>query len=226
MYKIGILSDTHGLLRDDVKDILSTCNAIIHCGDFHTSGILEQLKQIAPTYAVRGNVDKDWASALPLSLSMELFGIKFYVIHNKKLLHDEINDRDIIIYGHSHKYEEQTIHNQTWLNPGSCGKRRFLLPVTMATASVSENGSYSIERIDFTDSANGIPPSQNTAAQSSVRNMKKIVIYVMKQTDKGKSIEEIAKGCQISEDLAAQICRLYVTHPGVSADGILGKMGL
>lgn len=220
MHKIGILSDTHNLLRESVIDILRTCDVILHGGDIHTKQILDQLKTIAPVYAVRGNADKEWAASLPQTLSTELFGIKIFMIHNKKMIREDIHDKDLIIYGHSHKYEKLQKSGQIWLNPGSCGRKRFSLPVTMAVLTVPTNGHFQIEQI-LLDAGKH---SESSAAPQ--KNMKPIVIYVMKETDKGKSVEAIAKNGHISPELAEQICRLYLTHPGVSADGILGKMGL
>lgn len=130
MHKIGIISDTHNLLRTSVVTILRTCEVILHGGDIHSKKILDQLQDIAPVYAVRGNADKEWAALLPQSLFIELFGIKIFMIHNKKFIHEDLREQDLIICGHSHKYEKLTKDGQIWLNPGSCGRRRFrfLLP--------------------------------------------------------------------------------------------------
>lgn len=230
MHKIGIISDTHNLLRENVKDILSTCNAILHAGDIATPHILEQLTSIAPVYAVRGNVDKDWAANIPLTRSIELFGLKIYMAHNKKNIQKNAQGHDLVIYGHSHKYEESKKDGIVWLNPGSCGPRRFTLPVTMAILTVAETGTEKVH-----PQTQLLPPFQIERIQldaapthliTQKKDMKDIVLSVMRETDKGKPVAAIAQSCQISEDLAAQICRLYLTHPGVSADGILGKMGL
>lgn len=222
MHKIGILSDTHNLLRESVMDILRSCEIILHGGDIHARQVLKQLETIAPVYAVRGNADKEWAAGLPQTLSVELFGIKIFMIHNKKMIQEDIQDKDLIIYGHSHKYEKLQKNGQIWLNPGSCGRRRFALPVTMAVLTAAEDGAFEIEQI----SLEADRKTDKTPAATSPKNIKNTVIYVMKETDKGKPVETIAKNGGISQELAEQICRLYLTHPGVNADGILGKMGL
>lgn len=222
MHKIGILSDTHNLLRKSVMDILRSCEIILHGGDIHARQVLKQLETIAPVYAVRGNADKEWAAGLPQTLSVELFGIKIFMIHNKKMIQEDIQDKDLIIYGHSHKYEKLQKNGQIWLNPGSCGRRRFALPVTMAVLTAAEDGAFEIEQI----SLEADRKTDKTPAATSPQNIKNTVIYVMKETDKGKPVETIAKNGGISQELAEQICRLYLTHPGVNADGILGKMGL
>ncbi len=220
MHKIGILSDTHNLLRPSVADILRTCDIILHAGDLHTRKIFDELSAIAPVYAVRGNADKEWAAFLPQSLSIELFGVRIFMIHDKKQIREDMHDKDLIICGHSHKYEQRTTNRQIWLNPGSCGHRRFSLPVTMAVLTVPQTGKFQITQIH--------PDTDPSASQTLIPNkdMKQIVLCVMQQTDKGKPVTEIARHCKISCELAEQICRLYVTHPGVTADGILGKMGL
>lgn len=222
MHKIGILSDTHNLLRESVIDILRSCEVILHGGDLHTRQVLKQLETIAPVYAVRGNADKEWAAGLPQTLSVELFGIKIFMIHNKKMIQEDIQDKDLVIYGHSHKYEKLQKNGQIWLNPGSCGRRRFALPVTMAVLTAAGDGTFKIEQISLETDRK----TDKTVAATCPKNMKNTVIYVMKETDKGKSVETIAKNGGISKELAEQICRLYLTHPGVNADGILGKMGL
>lgn len=232
MHKIGILSDTHNLLRESVTDILRGCEIILHAGDLHTKHILDQLNEIAPVYAVRGNADKEWADILPQSLSIELFGIRIFMIHNRKMIQEDIHDRDLIIYGHSHKYEKQLINEQIWLNPGSCGRRRFSLPVTMAELTIQETGVLHVQNPDFQHPGFQIrqirlePGTGSGNGSQFPKNMKQTVTSVMRETDKGRSVAEIARICRIHPDLAEQICRLYLTHPGVDADGILGKMGL
>lgn len=84
MYRIGILSDTHGLLRDEVLQVLEGCDAILHGGDINRQEIIDTLNQIAPVYVVRGNNDKDWAEHLPRFLDITLFGLRIYITHKKK----------------------------------------------------------------------------------------------------------------------------------------------
>jgi len=220
MHKIGIISDTHGLLRDSVKDNLKDCDFILHGGDIKSETTLKELESIAKTYIVRGNVDKDLADTLPNTLKVNLFGINIFLIHNKKQIAEDISDCNVIVYGHSHKYEQEQKGQQLWLNPGSCGPRRFTLPLTMAILYIKDDGSFQIDRINLpVKTANIILPTNQ-------KDIKDIILAVMKSTDKGKSVAEIARQNNISEELASQICRLYLTHPGVDADGILNKMAL
>ena len=234
MHKIGIISDTHGLLRPQITEILGGCEAILHGGDIDKQEILDELKLIAPVYTVRGNNDGEWAEDIPESLSYELYGIKFYMIHNRKKMPKTIPEADIIIYGHSHKYEEKNEGCQLFLNPGSCGPKRFVLPVTMAVLEISDSGSYNVKRVEIpTKELNdkkmnsiGACNRQELDENGLPKNIRQIIESVMKETNRGIPVKEIAEMNGISEKLAEQICRLYLTHPGVSADGIMTKMGI
>ena len=110
MHRIGIISDTHGLLRPEVVETLKDCEAILHGGDFGSARILDELSRIAPIYAVRGNNDKEWAKDLQETLSIKLYGIRFFMVHNKKYILKNLADVDVVVYGHSHKYEEKNIN--------------------------------------------------------------------------------------------------------------------
>ena len=148
-YRVGIISDTHGLLREEVINYLKTCDYIVHGGDINTEDVLNKLKDIAPLYVVRGNNDKgEWAEKLPKELYIEIGNIRFYIVHNKKDISSKLKPIDIIIFGHSHKYFCENIEDILWLNPGSCGKRRFNLPINLAIMTI-ENNDYNIEKIDI-----------------------------------------------------------------------------
>lgn len=229
MHKIGIISDTHGLLRPEVMEVLKGCEAVLHGGDINSYRILEQLNGIAPTYAVRGNNDKEWAKDLPETLLIELFGIRFFMVHNKKYIPKDLKDIDIIVYGHSHKYEEKNEDGILRLNPGSCGPRRFTQPITFAVIEVGEDGSYRVGKTEIPHTQKGDPSNEEKERMEGGikgRDMKRIIRSVMRDTDKGVSVQRIAVRNNIDEELAEQICRLYLTHPGVNADGIMSKMGL
>lgn len=229
MHRIGVISDTHGLLRPEVIEILKGCEAVLHGGDINSFRILEELNGIAPTYAVRGNNDREWAKDLPETLLTELFGIRFFMVHNKKYIPKDLKDIDIIVYGHSHKYEEKNEAGVFRLNPGSCGPRRFTQPITFAVIEVGEDGSYRVERIEIPHTQKGGGSNEEKGhLESGIkgRDMKHIIKSVMRDTDKGVSVQETAVRNNIDKELAEQICRLYLTHPGISADGIMSKMGL
>lgn len=146
MKKIGIVSDTHGLLRPEVLEILADCDVIFHGGDINRPEIVEELQKIAPLYVVRGNNDKEWAEAIPHDLTAAVEGLTFYMVHNKKEAAKNLEGIDIVLFGHSHKYTETMIENRLWLNPGSCGRRRFHQEITMAVMTV-EGRAYQVEKI-------------------------------------------------------------------------------
>lgn len=235
MHKIGVISDTHGLLRPEVVKVLQGCELILHGGDLGTEEVIGALEQIAPVYAVRGNND-DWVDVekcnldpdkkayfLPETLSIELYGVRFFMVHDKKMIPKDTSVFDVIIYGHSHKYEEKYIDCQLWLNPGSCGPRRFTLPVTIALLEIAEDGSFQVKRVDL---ENHKASTSRTKALNPYSDMRRMIELVVKDTEKGIAVNKIADRHGISLELAEQICRLYLTHPGVDADGIMRKMGM
>ena len=139
--KIAVLSDTHGLLRPEVLDRIAGCDVIIHGGDINKPEIIDRLKEIAPVYVVRGNNDN-----IPESLTFQIEKSRFFVVHNKKFVAKDLYDADVVIYGHSHKYAEQMVDGVLWLNPGSCGKRRFDQEITFAMMTV-DGSETAIEKI-------------------------------------------------------------------------------
>ena len=146
--KIGVLSDTHGLLRPAVLEVLRSCDCILHGGDVNKPEILDTLRSIAPLYVVRGNNDREWAEGLPQSLTVTLGGIPFFMVHNKKDVPADPGDARVVVFGHSHKYLEQQRDGRLWLNPGSCGRRRFDQEITMAVVTV-DGGALRVEKLVF-----------------------------------------------------------------------------
>jgi putative phosphoesterase len=139
--RIGVLSDTHGLLRAEVLPALAGVDHILHAGDVGDPAILEALGQIAPVTAIRGNVDTTGACAeLPPTEAVELGGCLIYMVHSIADL--DIVPRaagvQIVIYGHSHKPSYERRDGVLYLNPGSAGPRRFDLPVTLALVALEE----------------------------------------------------------------------------------------
>jgi putative phosphoesterase len=137
---VGVISDTHGLLRPEAVDALKGSELIIHAGDIGGPDVIEQLRAIAPTFAVRGNNDKGaWASAVPDTQVVEVGEMLFYVLH-------EIQQLDLdpvaagfaaVISGHSHQPSAAFRDRVLYLNPGSAGPRRFKLPVAVARVRVA-----------------------------------------------------------------------------------------
>ena len=144
--KLAILSDTHGLLRPQVAERLKGADAILHGGDINTQGIVDELRRYAPLHVVRGNNDKDWAEVIPHDLTVTLGGVTFYLVHNKREVPAELPGVDVVVYGHSHKYAAEEKDGRLWLNPGSCGPRRFHQEITMMLAEVGD-GEIRVEKI-------------------------------------------------------------------------------
>jgi uncharacterized protein len=137
---VGVISDTHGLLRPEAISALRGADMIIHAGDVGNPEVIEGLRGLAPTFVVRGNIDKaHWADALPMTAVVEVGGRLFYVLH-------EISQLDFdpaaagfaaVVFGHSHAPSIEIREGVLFLNPGSAGPRRFKLPVTVARVGVS-----------------------------------------------------------------------------------------
>ena len=144
--KLAILSDTHGLLRPEVVEHLRTADVILHGGDINKQSIVDQLREFAPLYVVRGNNDKEWAEAIPHDLTVTLGGTTFYMVHNRKELPADLTGIDVVIFGHSHKYVQEVLEGRLWLNPGSCGPRRFHQEITMMMATLVD-GKIRVEKI-------------------------------------------------------------------------------
>jgi putative phosphoesterase len=133
--RIGIISDTHGLLRPEAEAALQGVELIVHGGDIGKPEVLSRLKQIAPVFAVRGNVDTEaWAQELPVSTVVEAGGARFYVSHNLKELdlRADAAKFDFVVSGHTHQAEQYEKQGVVYVNPGSAGPKRFKLPVTLA----------------------------------------------------------------------------------------------
>ena len=133
--KIGVLSDTHGLLRDEVTSRLGGCDRIMHAGDIGTLAVLMELRQIAEVVAVRGNVDTGpWAKELTEEEFVEVDGHRICVVHDISTLSLDPTAAgvDVVIYGHSHKPAVDWKGGILYLNPGSAGPKRFHLPISMA----------------------------------------------------------------------------------------------
>ena len=167
--KIGIMSDTHGLLREEV---------------------------------------------IPVTTSVTLNGKKFYVIHNKGKLAEDIPGYDVIVYGHSHKYSLTEKDKKIWFNPGCCGKRKKGQNVIFAIAEIND-GEISFTRID-------IPNGKEK--EELPDNIDTIISKAVKLIDKGKKPETIAGSCKISKELADEICRMYLTHPKIDVQGIIARL--
>ena len=154
MFRIGLLSDTHGLLRSEAKAFLKGSDYIIHGGDIGDPKIMEELALIAPVTAVRGNNDKGiWAGMLPVNDCLKVGEVFIYVLHNLAELEIEpvAKGVQIVVTGHSHKPLVYDHEGVLYINPGSAGPRRFKLPITVAEVIVSGR-SVSARIVELRDS--------------------------------------------------------------------------
>ncbi len=141
MFIIGIISDTHGLLRPEARYALQGSDMIIHAGDVGSPEVLDGLRSIAPTIAVRGNVDREaWARQLPATEVVNAEGLQLYLLHNLFMLDLDPKAAGLsaVISGHSHRPHAEMRDGVLYLNPGSAGRRRFDLPVTVAEIRIEE----------------------------------------------------------------------------------------
>jgi uncharacterized protein len=139
--RIGIISDTHGLLRPEAEQALQGVKLIVHAGDVGSPEILPKLKTIAPVFAVRGNIDTAaWASELPLTTVVAAGGASLFVLHNLRELDLRPDGAkfDFVVSGHTHQADQAERNGVIYLNPGSAGPRRFQLPVTLAVLDLSK----------------------------------------------------------------------------------------
>ena len=134
MTVLGVISDTHGLLRPEAMDALRGSAHILHAGDIGAPEILDELRQIAPVTAVRGNVDRDsWARDIAATEVFQVGGVSIYMLHilGELDLKPEASGFGAVVYGHSHVPKMETKNGVRYFNPGSAGPRRFKLPVTV-----------------------------------------------------------------------------------------------
>ena len=138
---IGVISDTHGLLRPEAVELLRGCEYIIHAGDIGAPEIVGELEKIAPVSAIRGNVDTQaWARRFAETEVVELSGVFLYVIHDVNAI--DLNPKAAgfaaVISGHSHKPKQEAKDGVLYFNPGSAGPRRFKLPISVGRLTISE----------------------------------------------------------------------------------------
>ena len=151
MTRIGIISDTHSLLRDEAVEALANVDLIIHAGDIGSADVIDRLADLAPVKAVRGNIDKSpWADRFPITDAFEVDGTFFYLIHEISQIDidPDAGGFDVVIHGHSHKPTAEIHSNVLYLNPGSAGPVRFNLPVCLSTLEL-QDGIVIPTRIDL-----------------------------------------------------------------------------
>lgn len=165
--KVGLISDTHGLVRDEALEALAGVDVIVHAGDVGGPHVIEALSSTAPVHAIRGNVDTpehlrsarrtkkgldpEWASALPDRLTLALDGATVHVVHAIDDLDVDVEaaEIDVVVSGHSHQPRIERRAGVLYVNPGSAGPRRFSLPICLAILTLRD-GRATAERIDLT----------------------------------------------------------------------------
>ena len=142
---VGLISDTHGLLRPEAIRALRDCDLLIHAGDIGGPAVVAQLRALAPTFAIRGNVDNaSWAEAFPETEIVEVGARQIYVLHDiARLGLDPVAAGfAAVVSGHSHRAAIESRKGVLYINPGSAGPRRFRLPVTVALARAADDGIH------------------------------------------------------------------------------------
>ncbi|WP_447926563.1 metallophosphoesterase family protein [Vreelandella sp. EE27] len=139
---VGVIADTHGLLRDEALTLLAGCGAILHLGDVGNKPedalILDRLEALAPLYTVRGNIDTaDWCEKLPVTQTLLVNGWRLHLVHRLADF-DEAVACDVVLHGHSHKPRNEWQGDRLLFNPGAAGKRRFKLPLTLGKLWLGE----------------------------------------------------------------------------------------
>ena len=142
MTVVGVISDTHKLLRPEAKAVLADTDLIVHAGDIGSQQVIDELSQLAPVRAVRGNVDSDaWAEAYPIDEVVEVGDRTLYVLHDLGELDLEPSAAgfDVVIAGHSHQPKIEAAGGVLYFNPGSAGPRRFKLPIALGVLRIDED---------------------------------------------------------------------------------------
>ena len=217
--KIAILSDTHSLLRPEVAEIIKACDHVLHAGDIASGETYEQIRDLmVPVHFVRGNADKDWAKEIPKEIEIELAGKRFYMVHNRSHAKTDLTGIDFFVYGHSHKYEDRKDGAVTFLNPGSCGPRRFTQPVTMMVMEIADDGTVTIEKKDLS------PVLNRSAKRPPRQEMDVLIKNIIKDMNANLPVAEISRRNRVEQELVEEILQIYTTHPGIDTDGILNRM--
>ena len=244
--RMAIMADTHGVLRPEVERILETCDVIVHAGDFDNQMLYHKLNVDQPLYAVRGNNDRGWSGGLGQVNRFEIGGVKFIMAHERVDIPSVLKDIQVVIFGHSHMYYQQEISGRLWLNPGSCGYKRFTLPLSMAVMTI-EDGTYEVETV-WLEHGYGTPgaaTSQREKAKASKyekqqKRYKQKQAKSEEQADKAKGAvkaakyggqpaarQETVKPAQDQEKeylfLIAKILRLR--KAGESREGVIRNLG-
>ncbi|MCD8336256.1 MAG: metallophosphatase family protein [Lachnospiraceae bacterium] len=239
--RVAVISDTHDVLREEVLEQIRLADAVIHAGDISKPEIVDRMKANLPEksilYLVRGNADGDWAMRIPETMEFQLEQVHFFVVHNRKKA--VIPEKcDIVISGHTHRFQAETADGRLWLNPGACGRRRFRSELSMAVLQI-EGNSWQTEKIRI--GAEDVPAEKSVYSDAAANSRNSgsasgdpmelssgalllLISGILKRMNRGKTISQIAGELNLEESFVEEICRISVTHPGVTANGILDKL--
>jgi putative phosphoesterase len=171
---VGVIADTHGLLRPEAVMALRGADVIVHAGDIGSAALLAELGAIAPVVAVRGNNDRGpWAASLPETVTTSIAGVRLHVVHDLKTLTDDpaVLGVDVVISGHSHKPVVERRGRLLLLNPGSAGPRRFSLPIALARLRLGPAGArVRIVELDVAPRPTRRPAARGAAALTAPRH--------------------------------------------------------
>lgn len=234
--RAAVVSDTHGLLRPEVEQVIQSCDVVIHAGDFDNQMLYHKLNIRQPLYGVRGNNDGDWARQLPLVRRFELGGVKMMMAHDRADVPSAgLGEAQVVIFGHSHQYFHQEIEGRIWLNPGSCGYPRFHLPLSLAVMTIDQ-GQVQVEPIWLSppvpeqrkeEEKNESWTGRLKRLSGGVRGNKDELFFIakiMRFMRRGDTAEWVAGNLKTELSFVEEVYRICLTHPGVDARGILDKM--
>lgn len=213
--KIAVISDTHNFMGEKAKEKARECDCLLHAGDFCSEKMYNEIKSLVkpdkPFFAVRGNNDL-WACKLPESLEFEIGGASFFMTHKRENVPADVK-ADVIVFGHSHRFFRETKNCSLWLNPGSCGRRRFGLSATMAVIDLG--CEISVEKIEL---------EEERAVRLPERNLPAVVRKIMRGMDRGESIETMSRRLGLDLSFVDDVARIKVTHPDANEYDIVNKM--
>lgn len=245
--RAAVISDTHGLLRPEVERVIQTCDVVIHAGDFDSQMLYHKLNVSQPLYGVRGNNDGYWSKQLPKIRRFCLGGVSFLAVHDQADVPADLQDVQVVIFGHSHMYYQQERDGRLWLNPGSCGYRRFHLPLSMAVMTI-QDGTVSAEPIWLEEEGrkeehqtvyfSPVSTESGKTESSRHRSVRErlskartgnkdqlfLIAKIMRFMKRGDSAEWVAGNLKADPGFVEQIYRIVLTHPGIDARQVMDKM--
>ena len=223
--RAAVISDTHGLLRPEVEKLIATCDVVIHGGDFSDQMLYHRLNTRQPLYAVRGNNDNGWSKSLPTIRRFSLAGVRFIMAHDRADIPRDLKEEQVVLFGHSHRYHQQMEGGRLWLNPGSCGYKRFTLPLSMAVMTL-QDGEYQVEPI-WLDEEYG-RSREDVAKEAGQKEGEKEQLFLvaksMRFIKKGEKVSWVADNLEAEPAFVEAICQILAAQPGADAHQVLARL--